>query len=103
MVKISWSSWWRTSEVGFLEAAHNYALNQNDEHILGHIPQVLLHQDFYSTVKGPRGKCGFESDDHDHRVLRVIVMDSYLPMTQLHTASDFTQVIIDVVKCQYLV
>ncbi|KAF9506114.1 hypothetical protein BS47DRAFT_1353271 [Hydnum rufescens UP504] len=27
-------------------------------------------------------------------------MDSYLPMTQLHTASDFTQVIIDVVKCQ---
>ncbi|KAF9506111.1 hypothetical protein BS47DRAFT_1353262 [Hydnum rufescens UP504] len=26
-------------------------------------------------------------------------MDSYFPMTQLHTASDLTQVIIDVVKC----
>ncbi|KAF9502723.1 hypothetical protein BS47DRAFT_1403189 [Hydnum rufescens UP504] len=92
MVKISWPSRWRTSEVDFLEAAHTYALNQNDEHILGHIPQVLLHQNFYSTVDGPRGKCAFENDDH--RVLRVIVMASYFPMTQLHTASDFTQVIV---------
>ncbi|KAF9506104.1 hypothetical protein BS47DRAFT_461344 [Hydnum rufescens UP504] len=39
----------------------------------------------------------FENDDN--RVLRVIVMDSYFPATQLHTTSNFTQVIIDVVKC----
>ncbi|KAF9506501.1 hypothetical protein BS47DRAFT_1399451 [Hydnum rufescens UP504] len=96
-VKICWPSRWRTSEVDFLEAAHTYALSQNDEHILGHIPQAFLHQDFYSTADGPRGKCAFENDDH--RVLPVIVMDSYLPMSQLHTASDFTQVIIDVIKC----
>ncbi|KAF9502932.1 hypothetical protein BS47DRAFT_1356576 [Hydnum rufescens UP504] len=96
MVKISWPSQWRTTEVKFLEAARSYALSQNDEHILGHIPQVFLHQDFYSTVDGPRGNCAFVNDDH--QVLRVIVMDSYFPMTQLHTAPDFSQVIIDVVK-----
>ncbi|KAF9507567.1 hypothetical protein BS47DRAFT_1351439 [Hydnum rufescens UP504] len=36
---------------------------------MGYIPQVLLHQDFYSAADGPRGKCAFENDDY--RVLHV--------------------------------
>ena len=103
MVKISWPSRWRTSEAHFLKEARSYGLNRKDAHILDHIPRVLLHQDFYSTVNGPRGKCGFGNDEHDHRILRVIVMHSYFPMTQLHTASDLTRVIIDVVKCKHFV
>ncbi|KAF9506482.1 hypothetical protein BS47DRAFT_428324 [Hydnum rufescens UP504] len=60
LVKISWPLQWRQSEVDYLEVARSYALNQHDEHILGHIPQVLLHQDFYSTVDGPRGNALLE-------------------------------------------
>jgi predicted phosphohydrolase len=65
-------------------------------HILGHIPQVLLHRDSYSKADGPWGNCAFENVDH--RVLRVIVMHSYFPMSKPHTSPEVTQVIIDVIK-----
>ncbi|KAF9507515.1 hypothetical protein BS47DRAFT_1398578 [Hydnum rufescens UP504] len=68
-----------------------YPLRQNNEHILGHIPQVLLHQDYDSTAGGPRGKWAFDNDDH--RVLHVIVMHNYFPISKLHTSSEDNRVI----------
>ncbi|KAF9505497.1 hypothetical protein BS47DRAFT_1489806 [Hydnum rufescens UP504] len=96
IVKISWPPQWRRNEANFLQAALEYALKQIDEPILGHIPQVLLHRGSYSKADGPRRKWVFEDDDH--RVLRVIVIHSYFPMSKLHTSSEVTQVMIDVVK-----
>ena len=80
------------SEAIFLKAADKFASKTEDENILGHVPRMYLYQefDFDSTSDDPRGKCSITAC--------FVVMDCYLPMTQLYTASDLTQVILDIVQ-----
>ena len=89
MIKISWPSKDRASEVNIINLAREFAKKNDDRAILDHIPEVLLSQDYLETpASGGRT-----------RILRVIVMECYYPMETIEMLDDFAKVIIDGVDC----
>lgn len=87
MVKISWPSIDRASEVDIIE----YARTNHNSAILDHIPTVLHSQDFNTTGRSPR--------NNGTRILRVIVMPRFQPVERITSFDDYVKVMIDVVQC----
>ena len=90
MVKISWASTDRASDVDILQAARGCAARSGNRAILDHLPEVLFAEDYSTTLSSDMGRT---------RTLRVIVMERFCPMATIETLHDFAKVMTDVVEC----
>jgi hypothetical protein len=99
IVKFSWPAATRTPEQDTINKARDHA-KLHDRSKLDHLPNVIHAQDMDRSLVSKQFTDKF-GDNHERRVLRIIVQEKLSPITDLHDAPSLGKAVKDIFKCAY--
>ncbi|KAJ7162263.1 hypothetical protein C8R46DRAFT_848375, partial [Mycena filopes] len=101
VVKWTWPAKGPTPEASLIKTATDLATSSGDTWVLNHLP-IILHaeqQDFEEEDSSQRRPSDHFDDDHELRVLRILVQEELFPITDLTTADELGQAFHGIFKC----
>jgi hypothetical protein len=100
IIKISWPPKSRTSEQHFIQNAIEAAQRHDAQWVTFHLPNFWLSHNIDNDPQGPQRKLqDFLVDAYEERVMRIVVQEALIPITQLTTADDLLTALRGIIKC----
>jgi Fungal protein kinase len=102
IVKLSWSPKSRKSEDIIINEAHSQAKACGDLWVLDHLPNVMHAQDIDRTTEDPvSGLIELLGDSYEPRVLRLLVLEELVPISELAAPSVLADAFRDIFNCEH--
>ena len=100
IVKLSWPAKSRISENDIIEKARKAANNDKHRWVLKHLPKVLHAEDQHVNLLS-QALIDRMGDQYEERVLRIMVQEELLPITERTAAVDLAKSFREIFKCMY--
>lgn len=99
IIKISWPPISRTSEQQLIRHATSLAQHQH-RWVNSHLPAILLAKDILNDADGLQHRLWkFFGNAYEVRLMRIVVQEKLMPITQLSTADDLRGALIGIFRC----